>query len=160
MPEPVSVSRRIEASAAAIFAILADPARHPDLDGSRMLCEAVDSKPVQKAGDTFVIRMNNNFMGDYVMASHIAEFERDRRISWEPELIEASRDEDRNLIGVKGAMRWSYELTPDGEDATTVTETYDCSGASEERQQMLRGGEVWRNSMKRSLENLARISER
>jgi uncharacterized protein YndB with AHSA1/START domain len=156
--EPVSVSRRIEAPAAAIFAILADPARHPDLDGSRMLCEAVDPRPVGKTGDTFVMRMNNKFMGDYVMANYIAEFEQDRRISWEPELVEASREEDRELIGVKGAMRWSYELVPDGENATVVTEIYDCSGASEERQQMLRGGEVWRNGMKRSLESLDRLS--
>lgn len=158
MPEPVSVSLRIEAPAAAIFAILADPARHPDLDGSRMLREPVDPRPVEKAGDTFLMRMHNGFMGDYVVANHIVGFERDRLISWEPELVEASRDEDRNLIGVKGAMRWSYELAPDGEDATTVTETYDCSGASQERQQMLRGGEVWRNGMKRSLENLQRLA--
>lgn len=31
--EPVAVSRRISAPAPGIFALLADPARHPDLDG-------------------------------------------------------------------------------------------------------------------------------
>jgi len=105
-----------------------------------------------------VMRMRNDFMGDYVMTNRVAEFERDKLISWDPELTEASRDEDRHLVGVRGAMRWSYELTPDGEGATVVTETYDCSGVPEERRQMLRDGEVWRNSMKRSLENLDRLS--
>jgi hypothetical protein len=34
---PVSVSRRIQAPAAELFAVLADPARHPGIDGSGML---------------------------------------------------------------------------------------------------------------------------
>ena len=38
---PVSVSRRIGASAGEIFAILADPVRHLDFDGSEMLRGAV-----------------------------------------------------------------------------------------------------------------------
>ena len=37
---PVSVSRRIQAPAAELFAVLADPARHPGIDGSGMLREA------------------------------------------------------------------------------------------------------------------------
>jgi hypothetical protein len=35
--KPVSVSRRIEAPAGVIFALLAHPDRHPEFDGSEML---------------------------------------------------------------------------------------------------------------------------
>jgi uncharacterized protein YndB with AHSA1/START domain len=160
MTEPVSISRRIEAPAAAIFAILADPERHPELDGSRMLCEPVDPRPMLKVGDTFVMRMHNDFMGDYVMANHVTEFEQDRRIAWAPELAQDPGGElPPHFAGhVRGNYRWSYELTPDGDSATVVTETYDCSGAPDALREFVRDGQIWCNSMKRSLEKLERLS--
>lgn len=157
-PEPVVVSRRIEAPAAAIFAILADPARHPEIDGSRMLCEPVDPRPLEKTGDTFMMRMNNKFMGDYVMGNRVSEFERDRRIAWDPWMAEASKAEFERLVGVRDTVRWSYELAPDGDNATVVTETYDCSRAPAPTRDLVKNGEAWRNGMKRSLENLDRLA--
>ena len=53
----VAVSRRIEAPAVDIFAILADPRRHTELDGSGMLRGAVTATPVTGVGDVFVMRM-------------------------------------------------------------------------------------------------------
>ena len=55
--EPVAVSRRISAPARDIFALLADPARHPDLDGSGMLRAAVSRAIVAAVGDVFVMKM-------------------------------------------------------------------------------------------------------
>jgi hypothetical protein len=54
---PVAVSRRIGAPASDIFAILADPVRHLDLDGSEMLREAVTTARITGVGDVFVMRM-------------------------------------------------------------------------------------------------------
>jgi hypothetical protein len=159
MTEPVAVSRRIEAPAATIFAILADPGRHPDIDGSRMLCEPVDPRPLRQAGDTFVMRMRNDFMGDYVMANHVAEYEQDRRIAWEPELGPDHGGEiPPHFVGhVRGDYRWIWELTPDGAGATVVTETYECSAAADTMREFVRDGQIWRGSMRRSLENLERL---
>ncbi len=35
--------------------------------------------------------------------------------------------------GALGGQRWSFELTPDGPDATIVTEIFDCSGVTGRR---------------------------
>jgi hypothetical protein len=55
--KPVAVSRRISAPARDIFQLLADPGRHPDLDGSGMLREAVSRAIVAGVGDVFVMKM-------------------------------------------------------------------------------------------------------
>jgi hypothetical protein len=44
--KPVEVSRRIEAPAAVIFKILANPQRHMDFDGSGMLRGVVLDRPI------------------------------------------------------------------------------------------------------------------
>jgi uncharacterized protein YndB with AHSA1/START domain len=41
---PAEVSRRIDAPAAEIFQVLADPARHRDIDGSGTLREAAPGR--------------------------------------------------------------------------------------------------------------------
>ncbi|MFI5754994.1 DUF664 domain-containing protein [Streptomyces sp. NPDC051569] len=48
--EPVVVSRRIGARAGDIFRILADPGRHPDLDGSGMLRGGVSDAVISGVG--------------------------------------------------------------------------------------------------------------
>jgi len=153
MTEPVSVSRRINVPAARVFAILADPARHPDIDGSGMLREAIGAAPVRAVGDTFGMRMHNDNMGDYDILNYVVEYEQDRRIGWEPVLARAGRPEDEDGVGDRSGARWVYELTPDGQ-GTVVTEIYDCSAAPDWLKKVLRDGERWRSSMTRTLENL------
>jgi hypothetical protein len=127
--QPVSVSRRIQAPAEELFEVLADPARHPGIDGSGMLRQAMDSSPVRAVGDTFTISMHNAEMGDYEITSHVVEYQPSRRIGWEPVLTAASRADDAAGIGDRNGHRWIYELTPAGPGATIVTEKYDCSRA-------------------------------
>ncbi len=150
----VSVSRRIEAPAARVFAILADPARHPRIDGSGMLREAITSEVVTAVGDAFRIAMHNDEMGAYEMTNRVIEFEADRRIGWEPALSAASREEDVASIGDSARQRWEFELTALGPATTLVTETYDCSRSPEWLRRAVRGGERWRESMEVTLERL------
>jgi uncharacterized protein YndB with AHSA1/START domain len=152
---PVSVSRRIEAPADEVFAVLADPGRHPGIDGSGMLREADGNSPITGVGDTFTVRMRNAEMGDYVMANHVVEFEPGRRIGWEPVLAAASRPEDQSSVGDPGQYRWSYTLVPDGDGATIVTETYDCARAPQWLRRAVRNGERWADSMAATLDKLA-----
>jgi hypothetical protein len=51
-------------------------------------------------------------------------------------------------------QRWSYQLTPDGPDATVVTEIYDCSRAPEEERAGMDNGNVWAGAMAETLERL------
>ena len=153
--EPVTVSRRIGAPASVIFRILADPGRHRDLDGSGMLRGVVSGATISGVGDVFVMKMYYTELGDYEMNNHIVEYEPDRRIGWEPEAgrghpnaaPEASRP-------ARWGQRWSFELTPDGPDATIVTEIYDCSRMPEDERADIDYGRNWVQSMNRTLERL------
>src|SRR5579863_3742126 len=122
------VSRRIEAPVERIFAILANPQRHTDLDGSDMLRGAVSNEVITGVGDVFSMNMFLEEVGDYVMMNYVVEFEPNRRIGWEPAPGDAAASDDGIYpIGVPAGHRWSFQLIPDGPDATIVTEIFDCT---------------------------------
>jgi uncharacterized protein YndB with AHSA1/START domain len=151
---PVSVSRQIQAPAEELFEVLADPARHPGIDGSGMLRQAGRGPVISGVGDTFTMSMHNAEMGDYEITNHVVEFEPHRRIGWEPVLSAASREEDQADIGDRSEVRWTFELTQAGADTTIVTETYDCTRAPEWLRKAVKNGERWRASMTTTLEKL------
>ena len=152
---PVAVSRRICAPAHDIFEVLANPVRHQELDGSGSLRGAVSTTTICGVGDVFVMKMHFPHLGDYEMNNHVVEYDQDRRIGWEPE---AGRGHPAAAADAsdpaRWGHRWSYELTPDGPDATVVTEIYDCSGAPEDERAGMDNGKVWLDSMARTLERL------
>ncbi len=152
--QPVSVTRTIKAASEELFAFLADPARHPEIDGSGMLRRAVSSSPIGGLGDTFVMSMHNDEMGDYEITNHVVEYERNRRIGWEPVLSAASRSEDQAEIGDRGQHRWIYDLKPVGPCATVVTEIYDCGRAPDWLRRAVRNGDRWVDSMTTTLDRL------
>jgi len=153
--QPVAVSRRICAPAHDIFQVLANPARHLELDGSGSLRGAVSPTMISGVGDVFVMKMHFAHLGDYEMNNHVVEYEPDRRLGWEPEAgrghpAAAPDSSDPPRWG----HRWSYQLTPDGPDATVVTEIYDCTQAPEDERAGMDNGKVWVDSMARTLERL------
>ncbi|SEG17983.1 Activator of Hsp90 ATPase homolog 1-like protein [Actinacidiphila yanglinensis] len=150
--EPVAVSRLIPAPAAALFRVLANPARHTDLDGSGMLRGAVTETAVARVGDVFVMGMYHAPHGHYEMNNHVVEFEQDRRIAWEPEAGRGHPDHDAS--GARWGHRWTYSLTPTGPASTLVTESYDCSRAPADERAGMRDGQVWIGSMEQTLERL------
>jgi hypothetical protein len=80
---------------------------------------------ISGAGDVFVMKMYFSELGNYEMNNHVVEYEQDRRIGWEPEAgrghPNAAPDSPESP---RWGHRWSYRLTPDGPDATVVTEVY------------------------------------
>jgi uncharacterized protein YndB with AHSA1/START domain len=154
---PVSVSRRIDAPVARVFAVIADPNRHPEFDGSAMLRETPAQPVVSGVGDVFTMKMRNPEMGDYEMDNVVVEFEPDRRMSWEPRLSAASRPEDSDEVGVTAGHIWGFALVPDGPDATVATESYDCSRAPEWLRRAVDDGNRWVECMTTSLERLDRL---
>jgi uncharacterized protein YndB with AHSA1/START domain len=110
-----SVSRVIKASPEAIFDVLADPARHADIDGSGTVQKARGEGTRLTLGAKFSIDMK---MGPlpYKISSRVVEFEENELIAW----------------AHLGKHRWRYELEAtevDGAPATNVTETFDWSTA-------------------------------
>jgi hypothetical protein len=153
--QPISVSRRIGAPASVIFPILADPGRHGEFDGSGMVQGLVSGSTISGVGDVFVMKMHFSHLGDYEMNNHVVEYERDRRIGWEPEAGRGHPDAAPDSPEpARWGHRWSYQLTPDGPDATVVTEIYDCSRAPEKERAGMGNGKIWIESMARTLERL------
>ena len=155
--QPVRVSRRIEAPAGDIFRVLADPRRHLDIDGSGMLRGAASDAVITGVGDVFTMRMYYSEHGNYEMNNHVVEFEPDRRIGWEPEAGRGHPDTAPDSTAeARWGHRWSFELTPDGPDATIVTEIYDCSRAPEDEREGMDNGRIWIESMAATLDRLDR----
>ena len=125
MSERIEVQRTIPADAATIFDIVRDPFGHVAIDASGMLQDAT-GKPASAVGDTFVIHMDREALGDLPMGKYdvtvtITAYEQDRLITWEVS------GENFPSIG----HFYGYELEPvDG--GTLVTSIYDWSRVEEQ----------------------------
>lgn len=118
MSDVESVERVIAASPDAIFAIIADPARHPDFDGSGTVREAKDVPERLELGSKFGMSMRMGI--GYSMENTIIEFEEGRRIAWQ------TRPPGGLMGKLVGGRIWRYELEPvDG--GTRVRESWDIS---------------------------------
>ncbi len=151
----VEVSRRIEAPASEIFRVLSDPEMHPAIDGSEMLRGAETKQVVTGIGDVFVMNMHFHALGDYQMDNHVVEFETNRCIGWEP-VAGMGHPE----VGSRVGHRWGFRLSPDGPDATFVTEAYDCSSAPRDFRQQINDGKMWCGAMEDTLKRLDELVSR
>jgi uncharacterized protein YndB with AHSA1/START domain len=116
----VSVERVIPAPPEPIFDLLADPARHREIDGSGTVREASEGSQRLKLGSRFGMSMK---MGvPYSMVSEVVEFEEGRRIAWQ------TRGSGR-LGSHAGGRVWRYELEP-AEGGTCVRESWDVTEES------------------------------
>ena len=147
MPRDVeTVERIIPAPAEEIFALLVDPARHRDIDGSGTVRGARDATQTLTLGSKFGMSMQAGL--PYRMVSEVIEFEPDRRIAWQ------TRPTIPFLRLFVGGRIWRYELEPvDG--GTLVRESWDIS--QERVKAMVR---PLRASTRRAMgETLARIEK-
>jgi hypothetical protein len=136
----VSATRVIEADAAAIFDLLADPSRHVEIDGSGTVIGARADAPKRLAlGAEFGMSMKVGV--PYKIENTVVEFEENRRIAW------------RHF----GGHVWRYVLEPGPHpNSTTVTESFDWTGAKS-RLFLVLAGYPKRNkrSMEQTLDRLA-----
>jgi hypothetical protein len=128
--ERFEVQRMIPAEAAALFDILRSPQGHVAIDSSGML-QAATGEPASAVGDTFLIHMDREALGDRPMGKYdvivtITGYEQDRFITWEVS------GENFPSIG----HYYGYRLEP-VEGGTLVTSIYDWSAVD---QRWKRGG--------------------
>jgi uncharacterized protein YndB with AHSA1/START domain len=102
----VSASAVVAAAPAEVFALLANPHRHHEFDGSGTVTGAVSGPERLTLGDRFGVGMKNGM--SYRTSNRVVEFEPDRRIAW---------------CHVAKAI-WRYELEP-VPGGTRITETFD-----------------------------------
>ena len=113
----------VDAPAAAVFGVLADPATHKDIDGTGWVREPLDEQHLSAVGQIFRIAMYHDGHPDkhYEMANQVIALEPDRVIAWAP----GGLAEDGSLE--LGGWTWRYDLEPLGAEQTHVTLTYDWS---------------------------------
>lgn len=113
-----TVERVIPAPADQIFALLADPRRHPEIDGSGSVRHVKESPERLQLGSKFGMGMKLGI--PYSMVSEVIEFEDGRRIAWQTR--------PPSPIGARfgGGRIWRYELEP-VVDGTRVRESWDIS---------------------------------
>ena len=114
----VTVQRLVHAPPEAIFAIVADPGRHRDIDGSGAIQGAKVDAPMRLAlGSTFGMSMRVGI--PYSMMSTVIEFEDNRRIAWQTR--------PPGPVGRIAAGRiWRSELEP-VDRGSVVKESWDLS---------------------------------
>jgi uncharacterized protein YndB with AHSA1/START domain len=112
------VERVIPAPPERIFELLADPARHPEIDGSGTVRGVKTPAQTLALGSKFGMAMKVGI--PYSMVSTVIEFEPNRRIAWQ------TRPPGRIPGKLAGGRIWRYELEPvDG--GTRVRESWDIS---------------------------------
>ncbi len=125
MSETIEARRTVPFPPSAVFAVLSDPQGHVAIDASGML-QSADGEVVGSVGDTFVVHMDRESLGDMPMGHYdvtvvIESFERDREISWS--IIGTVRPPIGHIYG--------YRLEP-VDQGTRVTSFYDWSTARQE----------------------------
>jgi len=112
-PNTVSRSVQVSAPVAELFALIADPHRHPEIDGSGTVRD-IDVKGPHRLspGDKFTVGMTQYGL-PYKITSKVTAVEENRVVEWEHPL----------------GHRWRWELAEVGSGVTKVTETFDYSTA-------------------------------
>ncbi|MDI5980577.1 YbhB/YbcL family Raf kinase inhibitor-like protein [Amycolatopsis magusensis] len=152
-PERIEVSRLVPAPADAVFAVLADPKGHVDIDASGMLMDA-EGDPVRRAGDRFRVHMDREALGDVPLGKYEVEV-----------VITTCRPGEEIAWTVEGRVRpharhlYGYRLEPAG-DGTRVTSYYDWSEVSAEWKERLDFPVVSETALKATLGILERTVRR
>lgn len=106
-PKIKAASIVIDAPAAKIFDLLADPARHKDIDGSGTIQNKISGPERLSLGAKFGMAMHLGI--DYRIMNTVVEFEENKLIAW------------RHL----GRWRWRYEIREISPNQCEVTESFD-----------------------------------
>jgi len=101
----------INAPAEKIFAVLSNPHRHKEIDGSATIQENISGPDKLILGSKFGMKMHLGI--DYRIKNTVVEYSENSLIAW------------RHL----GRWIWRYELVNIGAQTTQVTETFDASRA-------------------------------
>lgn len=101
----------INAPAEKIFAVLSNPHRHKEIDGSETIQENISGPEKLTLGSKFGMKMHLGI--DYRILNTVVEYSENSLIAW------------RHV----GRWIWRYELVHLGPNSTQVTETFDASRA-------------------------------
>lgn len=113
-----SVSRQIDAPAARIFELIADPTLQPSWDGMDNLDSAPAGQRIKGSGEVFTMLLKNGVTRE----NHVVEFDEGSLVAWQP--AEPGNTPPGHL--------WRWELEPLAAGRTLVTHTYDWTALHDE----------------------------
>jgi hypothetical protein len=154
MTETMIASTTVEAPAAVVFAVLADPATHAAIDGTGWVRDALDGERLTTLGQMFRMGMYHDNHPDkhYEMANKVIAFEPDRIVGWEPGQAGADGEVEY------GGWTWHYALESTGPQQTLVTLTYDWSAVPAELREYIEFPPFPVEHLENSLSNLAKLA--
>lgn len=126
MSERCEATRHMDLTCEQVMNVLRDPLGHVQIDATGML-QAAEGDTVQSAGDTFVVHMDREALGDLPMGRYdvtveITEYEPDARIAWTI----------HGTIKPSIGHVYGYELAAGDDGGCRVTSFYDWSTVSDE----------------------------
>ena len=152
--ENLTATRRIGAAPDVVFALLADPGTHADIDGTGWVRGPLeDGVRITAEGEVFDMGMYHpqHPDGDYQIANRVVAFEPPTAIEWEPGFYVEDGQRD------SGRWTWRYDLAgADGQ--TDVTLTYDWSNATPDARERFQFPPFPVDKLIESLDNLAKLA--
>lgn len=149
----VTATRHINATAADIFAVVADPAGHIRIDGSGMLRTSSSTSRLTKIGETFDVEMDRRPLGDipdltyYTVRNIVTNIIPDRLLEWSVVAI------GHPPVG----YIYGWQINPVTDTECEVSNYCDWSTVGDE----FRSGETWPvvplHMLEKSVANLERI---
>ena len=95
-----------------------DASRHRELDGSGFIRSDQQAQRITGTGKVFTMNMTGDHMGgDYQTDNHVTGYDENQLLAWQT--APAGTEPP--------GWEWTWELKPQGPDATEVTLTYDWS---------------------------------
>lgn len=140
----VSVELGIDAPAATVFELIADPTRQPEWDGSDNLGSAVAGQRVVEVGGSFITTLTKGVDRE----NHIVDFVEGSLIAWKPS----------EVGGEPFGQKWVWELEPTGEGSCLVRHTYDWTELRDP-QRLPRAQSTTAASLLASLKRLKALAE-
>lgn len=142
----VTVQRTILAPAERIFAVVADPGRHHEFDGSGTVLRCGGGLGTVGLGDEFVGEMK--WYVKYRTVNKVTEFEQDRRLAWSTRV-------PKPLSAWIAGRTWRFQLTP-VDEGTRVAHSWDITTEGPVTRPMIRQmAALSRQNMAQSLDRLA-----
>jgi len=112
----ITVRRDIPASASDVFAVLSNPDRHAELDGSGFVQGVDHADRITASGQSFRMNMTGDHMGgDYQTDNVVSGYEPGKLLAWKT--APAGTEPP--------GWEWLWELDAQGPDTTSVSLTYD-----------------------------------
>lgn len=118
----ITVQRTIDAPTQAVFDVLSNPERHPELDGSGFVVSDEKTDRITGTGQVFRMNMTGPHMGgDYQTDNTVTGYDANHLLAWQ------TAPADTPPPG----WQWTWELAAQGSDSTDVTLTYDWSNVTD-----------------------------